>query len=109
MRMIQLLRKGFVCLELDFPEVEPLEDEQHRKRWVREQKEAVIRELVRLLDRTGRVNNKSALFHDLWNREKRQGTAIGMGIAIPHVRTLQVRQPLLGFARSSDGVAFDAP
>ncbi|MFO0984586.1 MAG: PTS sugar transporter subunit IIA [Planctomycetota bacterium] len=107
--MIQLLRNGFVCLELDLPEPEPLDEESHRRRWVRDQKEAVIREIVRLFDQTGRVSNQSALFEDLWNREKRQGTAIGDGIAIPHVRTLKVRQALLGFARCTRGVEFDAP
>ena len=109
MRMVLLLRRGFVCLELDVPEIEPPEDDLHRKRWVRENKEVVLTELVRLLDETGRVGNKSQLLHDLWNREKRSGTALGEGVAIPHVRTLKVREPALGFARSTRGVEFGAP
>lgn len=109
MRMVQLLRRGFVCLELDLPEIEPPVDDLHRKRWVRESKEAVLRELVRLLDQGGRVGNSSQLYHDLWNREKKAGTAIGEGIAIPHVRTLKVREPVLCFARSTEGVEFGAP
>jgi mannitol/fructose-specific phosphotransferase system IIA component (Ntr-type) len=109
MRMAQLLRRGFVCLELEVPEIEPPEDDLHRKRWVRENKEIVLTELVRLLDERGRVGNKSQLFHDLWNREKKASTALGDGIAIPHVRTMKVREPALGFARSTRGVEFGAP
>jgi mannitol/fructose-specific phosphotransferase system IIA component (Ntr-type) len=71
-------------------------------------KEAVLRELVELLDKSGKVANKSKLLTDLLNRERKASTAIGQGLAIPHVRTLQARDFIIAFARSSAGIDFDA-
>ena len=70
-------------------------------------KEAIIHELVELLDKSGKVRNKNKLFLDLFNREKKASTGIGNGIAIPHVRTLQVKELVMGFARSPKGYDFD--
>jgi len=42
------------------------------------------------------------------NREKKSSTGIGKGIAIPHVRTMQVREFVIGFARSKEGYEFDS-
>ncbi len=72
-------------------------------------RDGVINELCDLLEVTGGVANRSRLFRDLHNREKRAGTAVGGGIAIPHVRTLQAREFLMTFGRSLDGLPFRAP
>ena len=45
---------------------------------------------------------------DFVNREKKATTGIGKGIAIPHIRSLQAKDFMLAFARSSRGYAFDA-
>lgn len=71
-------------------------------------KEAVLRELVSLMESSGKVCNRNKLFIDLLNREKKATTGIGKGIAIPHVRTIQVRDFVLGFARSEEGYEFDS-
>ena len=42
-------------------------------------------------------------------REREFGTAIGNGVAIPHVRLDQLRNPILAFARSPEGIEWDAP
>jgi PTS system fructose-specific IIC component len=74
--------------------------------WAR--KEAILSELVDLLDRSGRVGNKKKLLIDFINREKKATTGIGHGIAIPHIRTMQAKEFLMGFARSKEGYDFDS-
>ncbi len=71
-------------------------------------KYAVLEELVDLLDGSGKVCNKKKLFVDLFNREKKASTGIGKGIAFPHVRTMQARDFVMGFARSAEGYDFDS-
>lgn len=72
-------------------------------------RDQVIEELCDLFDATGAVANRSRLYRDLQNREKRAGTAVGGGVAIPHVRTLQAREFLMCFGRSRTGLPFRAP
>ena len=72
-------------------------------------KEAVLRELAGLLETSGRIAKPARLLTDLVNREKKASTAVGEGIAIPHVRTRQARGFAICFARSTPGVEFDAP
>lgn len=72
-------------------------------------RESVITELCGLLALSGQVANENRLFKDLNNREKKAVTAIGQGIAFPHVRTLQVKSFVMAFGRSSEGLPFDAP
>jgi len=87
------------------PPPEGVSAEKHR--W--DIKEAVLAELCDLLDSSGRTGNKSKLMTDLVNRERKSSTAIGKGVAIPHVRTMQAKELILGFARSSEGIDFEAP
>ncbi|HEX7400862.1 MAG TPA: PTS sugar transporter subunit IIA, partial [candidate division Zixibacteria bacterium] len=65
-------------------------------------------ELVDLLDRSGRIGNKKKCLVDFVNREKKATTGIGHGIAIPHIRTMQAKEFLMGFARSKEGYDFDS-
>jgi PTS system fructose-specific IIC component len=81
---------------------EPLNPE----KWARVTKEKLLWELVELLERSGNVKNRKRLFSDLYNREKKASTGIGHGIALPHVRTMQVSDFVLGFARSREGYEF---
>jgi mannitol/fructose-specific phosphotransferase system IIA component (Ntr-type) len=72
-------------------------------------RDEVLEELCELFEATGEISSRSRLFRDLQNREKKAGTAIGEGVALPHVRTLQAREFLMCFARSSEGLPFRAP
>jgi len=89
-------------VSLDFPE------EMSPQRVVRETKERVVAALVGLLDRSGKVRNSHRLLRDLHNREKKATTGIGGGVALPHVRTIQVKEFVIAFARSDRGLEFDA-
>jgi mannitol/fructose-specific phosphotransferase system IIA component (Ntr-type) len=72
-------------------------------------KESILWELVELLAETGEVRNANKLFLDLRNRERKSTTAIGEGIAIPHVRTRHARQFTVVLGRSTPGLDFEAP
>jgi mannitol/fructose-specific phosphotransferase system IIA component (Ntr-type) len=74
--------------------------------WMR--KESILKELVDLLEISGKVGNKRKLLIDLVNREKKASTGIGQGIALPHVRTMQAKEFIMGFARSQEGYDFDS-
>lgn len=75
---------------------------------IQERKEALIAECVDLLNLSGKVGNKNKLLRDLFDREKKATTAIGKGIAIPHVRTMQAKELIIAIARSTEGYDFDA-
>ncbi len=109
MRLSPYLRRGFVRFELGTKPPKLEETDLEPSRYVRWVKEQIINELADLLYATGNVSNRSKLFTDLWNREKKASTAVGRGVAIPHIRSKQVTEPVLGFVRCDKGVEFDAP
>jgi len=69
-------------------------------------KELVLEKVVDLLCRSGDVRNASKLYRDLLNRERRATTAVGEGLAIPHVRTMQPRDLIMCFMRFGSGIEF---
>jgi mannitol/fructose-specific phosphotransferase system IIA component (Ntr-type) len=69
----------------------------------------VIEKLVGLLVRSGKVANEKKLLTDLWNREKKANTAVGHGVAIPHVRTMQARDMAMAVGVSHAGIPWGAP
>jgi mannitol/fructose-specific phosphotransferase system IIA component (Ntr-type) len=109
MRLSQIMRGGFFCFEMSTRDEPPEDPDYDRARHVRSVKREAVAEICALFDGGGQVLNQAKLFKDLWNREKRATTAMGSGIAIPHVRTMQARSLVLGFSRSDSGLSFDAP
>jgi len=109
MRLSQIIRSGFVCFEMATRDDPPEEPDYDRAKYVRSVKRTAVSEICDLFDNGGQVLNRAKLFKDLWNREKRATTALGSGIAIPHVRTMQARSLMLGFSRSLRGLSFDSP
>ncbi|MET8082172.1 fructose-specific PTS transporter subunit EIIC [Streptomyces sp. NPDC005303] len=67
-------------------------------------KEAAIRELAQLLARTGKVADVDELVATALRREEQGTTGLGEEIAIPHAKTDAVTAPVVGFARSAEGV-----
>jgi mannitol/fructose-specific phosphotransferase system IIA component (Ntr-type) len=108
MRLTRFLKPPQVKLELDARTPGEVPEGWTRERFVWSVKEAVLRELVALLDASGKVANARKLATDLENRERKATTGIGGGIAIPHVRTMQAREFTMCFARSTPGVEFGA-
>ena len=109
MRLSQIIRSGFVCFEMSTRDEPPEDPDYDRDRHVRSVKREAVGEICDLFDSSGQVHNRTKLFKDLWNREKRATTALGSAIAIPHVRTMQARGLVMGFSRSTDGLSFGAP
>lgn len=67
-------------------------------------KEAAIREMAELLARTGKVADVEELVATALRREEQGTTGLGEEIAIPHAKTDAVTAPLVGFARSGEGI-----
>lgn len=107
MNLARLLRPELVKLELET--IQPAEEDPPlpRERAVWRVKEAVLLELARLADSGGRIGSCNKLYTDLVNREKKASTGLVRGIAIPHVRTIQAREMVFAFARSTPGLEFD--
>ncbi|MEU0073028.1 fructose-specific PTS transporter subunit EIIC [Streptomyces sp. NPDC006332] len=71
-------------------------------------KESAIREMAELLARTGKVVDGDELVATALRREAQGTTGLGEEIAIPHAKTDAVSAPLVGFARSAEGVEWDS-
>lgn len=72
-------------------------------------KEDAIREMAELLATTGNVTDKDALVEAALAREAQGTTGLGEEIAIPHAKTDAVTAPVVGFARSAEGIDWGAP
>ena len=71
-------------------------------------REEVAAELTELFVASGTVSNERKLSRELCERERKAATALGGGIALPHVRTLQAKSFVMAFARSTEGLPFGA-
>ncbi|KUJ66674.1 PTS fructose transporter subunit IIC [Streptomyces albus subsp. albus] len=72
-------------------------------------KDAAIREMADLLARTGRVADVDELVRVAYAREEQGTTGLGEGIAVPHAKTDAVTAPVVGFARSTEGIEWGSP
>ncbi|MEZ5359911.1 MAG: PTS sugar transporter subunit IIA [Candidatus Zixiibacteriota bacterium] len=98
----ELIKLDMTTVTPEMPETGP------SKKWVLSVKEAILSELIDIFDPTGKIGNKNKLFLDFINREKKATTGIGSGFAIPHIRSMQAKEFLIGYARSFDGYEFEA-
>lgn len=71
-------------------------------------KDSAIRELANLLAATGKVNDVEELVRTALRREEQGTTGLGEEIAIPHAKTDAVTSPVVGFARSAEGIEWGA-
>jgi PTS system fructose-specific IIC component len=72
-------------------------------------KQAAIREMAELLARSGRVADVEELVRSALLREEQGTTGLGEEIAVPHAKTDAVTAPVVGFARSDEGVEWGSP
>jgi len=103
------LRSELIKLDLETKVERDPETGELTGRRLLDAKRRLLAELVELMDRSGRVGNPSKLITDLFNREQKASTAIGHGIAVPHVRTYQAKELIIAVGRSVEGIEFDAP
>lgn len=71
-------------------------------------KDSAIREMANLLAATGKVNDVDELVRTALRREAQGTTGLGEEIAIPHAKTDAVTSPVVGFARSAEGIEWGA-
>ncbi|NUS83191.1 MAG: PTS transporter subunit EIIA [Streptomyces sp.] len=79
-----------------------------RERLAADGKEAAIREMAELLATSGKVADAAELVRAALAREEQGTTGLGEEIAIPHAKTDAVTEPVVGFARSPEGVEWGA-
>ncbi len=110
MQISRLLRPELIRLEMvtSFDDANDEEAGPLTSRKQLERKRTLLAECAELLDQSGRVSNKSKLLTDMFNREKKASTAIGRGIVIPHIRTMQAKELVIAVLRSTSGYDFDA-
>jgi nitrogen PTS system EIIA component len=68
----------------------------------------VLREITDFLQSQGLIKDKEALLNTLIEREKLGSTGIGENVAIPHGKSAELSQIVTVFARSLNGVDFEA-
>ena len=71
-------------------------------------KKDVVKELVELLVKSGKVKDKKKMLQTLMDREELGSTGIGQGIAIPHGKSETVTDLAAAFGLSTDGISFDS-
>lgn len=71
-------------------------------------KKDVIKELVELLVKSGKVKDRKKMIQTLLEREELGSTGIGQGIAIPHGKSDTVSDLAAAFGLSTDGISFDS-
>lgn len=71
-------------------------------------RDEVIAELVELLVRSDRVDDRAGVLDALYERERKGSTGIGNGVAIPHARHPEIEGAELAVGIAPDGIEFEA-
>ncbi len=71
-------------------------------------KQGILRELVELLGKAGKLDNLEVAYSDILNREALGSTGLERGIAIPHAKSEGVSKMALAIGILPEGVDFDA-
>ena len=109
LNILRYLRPECISLGLqtELSQAEEDESPERAERRLIEDKERVLQELADLFDQSGEISNPTKFYKDLVHRERKATTAIAPQIAIPHVRSKQVKSFIIGFARADgEGVPF---
>ena len=70
-------------------------------------REACLGKMVHRIERMYTCLDGHGLTSDLLDRERLQSTALGGGIAVPHVYHSQFQQVVIAVARCAEGIPFD--
>jgi len=72
------------------------------------EKYQIIEEMVDLLHKAGRIENRDVVLNAVFARERVMSTGMGDGIAIPHAKTDGVKELVVAFGISHQDVDFQA-
>jgi len=96
-------------VKLEMTTVPPeLQENGSRAKWIMAVKEAIISEMLEVLDPMARIGNRHKLLVDFMNRERKASTGIGHGFALPHIRSMQAKEFMIAFGRSHQGYEYAA-
>jgi len=71
-------------------------------------KQEAIESMAQILLKEKAIDDLSGFLNDIYERESIMSTGIGYQIAIPHAKSKYVKIPSVIFARSDEGIPFDA-
>lgn len=71
-------------------------------------KTEIIRELVDVLDKAGKIKDKDSVYNAVIARENMGSTGLEKGIAVPHAKTDKVKSLTLAIGIAPEGVDFDS-
>ncbi len=71
-------------------------------------KSEALEELVDLLCSAHKLRHRSEILEAILEREKKQSTGVGMGLAVPHAKTPVVKKLHVAFAGHREGIDFDS-
>jgi len=71
-------------------------------------KDESLRELVDLLCAAYKLKERDTILEAICNREEKQSTGVGLGLAVPHAKTPVVDKLYVAFGRSVEGIDFDS-
>ena len=91
MKISELLTQGLIKVDLESFE-----------------KEEVFEELIDLLVRENRITDRDAARRAIIERENKQSTGIGRGVAIPHGKSPTIRELTGALGISRDGLEYDS-
>lgn len=69
----------------------------------------VLKELVDLAAKSGKVRERDQVLREILSREGIRSTGIGNGVAVPHVESDAVEGVVVALGISRQGIDFDAP
>ena len=68
-----------------------------------------LRELMDAVEAAGMVDDPEDFFRRIQEREQESSTAIGLGVAIPHIRLDSLERIFIAVGISTDGIDCNAP
>ena len=71
-------------------------------------KQEVLIELVDLLCAAYKLKDRNEILEAILQREEKQSTGVGMGLAVPHAKTPAVKRLHVAFASHRGGIDFDS-
>lgn len=71
-------------------------------------KSEALSELVDLLCTAYKLKDHNEILRAILQREDKQSTGVGMGLAVPHAKTPAVKKLFVAFASHAEGVDFDS-
>lgn len=108
MNLTRMMSTDLMDLYMPQPEEPPDNPDLNMAKFRQRQKEKILDDFVTVLERSGKVLHRRKLLKDFINRERKATTALERGIAVPHVRSRHIREAVIAFARSIEGIDFDA-